>query len=107
MEQREAHRLLHLGVPVYLDVGAVPEGVKEGALLGEQPVPAGLPGGAQRRLHLVTDSRERPLSRPAVGDELDHPQLLPRLQHRRHGDQAAVLERPGLESAPEAVHSMR
>jgi hypothetical protein len=40
VEQREADRLLHLGVPVYLDVGAVPEVAKVGALLGEQPVSA-------------------------------------------------------------------
>ena len=61
VEQREPHRLLHLGVPVHLDVGAVPEVVQVGALLGEQPVPAGLPGRAQRRPHLVTDGRQRPL----------------------------------------------
>ncbi len=88
------------GSPSTSHVGAVPEVVQEGALLGEQPVPAGLPGRGQRRPHLVTDGRERPPARPAVGDELDHPQLLPRLQHRGHGDQAAVLEHPGLRPAP-------
>jgi hypothetical protein len=96
VEQPEPHRLLHLGIPVDLDVGAVPEVVQEGALPGEHHVPAGLPGRGQRRPHLVTHGRERPPSRPAVGDELDHPQLLPRPQHGRRGDQAAVLEHPGL-----------
>ncbi len=37
VEQPEAHRLLDLGVAVHLDVGTVPELVKVGALLGQQP----------------------------------------------------------------------
>ena len=40
VEQREAHGLLQLGVAVDLDVGALPEVVEIGALLGEQAVPA-------------------------------------------------------------------
>ena len=100
VEQREAHRLLHLGVPVYLDVGTIPEVVKVRALLGEQPVPAAVPGCAECRPRLITYGRQRPLARRAKGDELDHAQLLPRLQHRGHGDQATVGEHPGLDQHP-------
>ena len=59
VEQREPHRLLHLGIPVDLHVRAVPEVVEVRALIGEQAVPAGLPRRGQGRPHLVTHGRQR------------------------------------------------
>jgi hypothetical protein len=44
LEQREPHRLLDLRVAGDLHVGAGPEGVEEGPLLGEQLIPSGEPG---------------------------------------------------------------
>ena len=58
----EAHRLLELGVALDLDVGAIPEVVEVGALLGEQPVPAGVARLRERRADLVADRR-----RPSAG----------------------------------------
>ena len=57
VEQPEADRLLQLGVAVDLDVGALPEVVEVGALLGEQPVPAACARPGQRRGDLVADRR--------------------------------------------------
>ena len=44
LEQREPHRLLDLRVTGDLHVGAGPEVVEEGPLLGEQLIPSGKPG---------------------------------------------------------------
>ena len=90
VEQREAHGLLDLGIPVHLHVGAGPEVVKVGALIGEQPVPADLPGRAERRPHLVTYRRQRTYLRPAIRHELDNAQPLPWLQGGGCRDNAAV-----------------
>jgi hypothetical protein len=57
-----ADRLLDLGVAVDLDVGALPEVVQVGALLGQQPVPAGQLGGGQRARHLVAQRGQGPLA---------------------------------------------
>ena len=40
VEEREANRLLQLGVPLDLDVGAIPEVIEVGALLGERARPS-------------------------------------------------------------------
>ena len=57
MEEREADRLLQLGVALDLDVGALPEVVEVRALLGEQPVPAGVARRGERRGDLVAQRR--------------------------------------------------
>ena len=62
VEQREADRLLELGVALELDVGRVPEVVEVRALLGEQPVPARVDGARQRGGDLVAERR-----RPSAG----------------------------------------
>ena len=72
VEEREAERLLQLGVAVQLDVGAVPEVVQVGALAGEQPLPAGVASLGERGGDLIAQRRRRALARPAVGEELDH-----------------------------------
>ena len=90
VEQAEAHRLLDLGVTVHLDVGAVPELVQVGPLLGEQAVPAGQVGGRQRPHHLVDEGGPGPLARPAVADELDDLQLLAGSHLGRHREPAQV-----------------
>ena len=53
VEESEACRLLDGGVAVDLDVGTVPEVVQEGALLGKNAVPAGLPRRGERGARLV------------------------------------------------------
>ena len=70
VEEAEADRLLQLGVAVELDVGALPEVVEVGALVGDQLVPAGVAGLGERRADLVAQGRDRAPRRPAVGDEL-------------------------------------
>ena len=40
VKQREAHRLLQLGIAVELDVAGRPEVVEVGALLGDEPHPS-------------------------------------------------------------------
>ena len=97
VEQPEPHRLLDLGVPVDLHVGAVPKVLKVLALLGEQAIPARLLGAAQRRPYLVPDRGQRPGARPPVRDELGQLQSLPRLHHGGRRDHAAVGKRPGLD----------
>jgi hypothetical protein len=57
MEEGEAHRLLHLGIAVDLDVGAVPEVVQIGALLVDQVVPAHLARAGQRGGDLIPQCR--------------------------------------------------
>jgi len=92
VKQREAHRLLDLGVPVELHVGAGPERVQVGPLRGQQPVPAGLPGPGKRGVGLIADRGQRPGPRPAVGDELDQPQPLAGLERRHHRRPGQVRE---------------
>jgi len=88
MEQGEADRLLDLRVAVDLDVGACPEIVQVGTLLGDQAVPAHLGGGRKRSRHLVSHRRPRTLRGPAVGDELHEVQPFSGRQGRRYGHPA-------------------
>ncbi len=90
MEQGETDGLLHLGITVDLDVRTGPEVVKIGPLFGEQPRPAGLAGGGQRGRGLVAQGRQGTLYRPAIGDELDKPQLLTWIQQGGDGHPAGV-----------------
>jgi hypothetical protein len=78
VEQPEAHGLLHDGVAVDLDVGAVPVVVEVGALAREQALPAAVAGAGERRRDLVAHRRHRAHARPAVGEELHDPQHLAR-----------------------------
>ena len=71
VEESEANRQLQLGVTLDLDVGAIPEVVEVGALLGKQAVPAVLARLRQRGRDLVDDRRWRALPGPSVGEELD------------------------------------
>jgi hypothetical protein len=82
VEQPEPDGLLDLGVAVDLDVGAGPELVEVGALLLEQPVPAGVPGRSQRGHHLVVQRGTGAPAGPPVRQVLHDPQPLPRLQPR-------------------------
>ena len=99
VKEREAHRLLELGVAFQLDVGALPEVVQVAALVGEQSLPAGVPRLGQRRGDLIAQRRRRAPARPSVGDELDHAQPLARLDvgHDRHAPEvlAALRRRLG------------
>ena len=80
MEQGEPDSLLEFRIALDLHVGGVPEVVQVGPLLLDQPFPAGELRRRERRRDLVGDRCVRPQTRPAVGDELHHPQGLPRLQ---------------------------
>ena len=91
VEEREAHRLLELRVALQPDVRAVPEVVQIGPLLGDEPLPTRVPGRGQRGLDLVPQRRDGPLLRPAVGQELDHPQARSGVEHRRQGHAPEVL----------------
>jgi hypothetical protein len=97
VEQPEAHRLLDLGVAIHLDVGAVPELVEVGPLLGQQAIPAGQVGAGQRADDLVDQGRPGPLARPAVADVLHDTQLVARSQLGRHRGPAQI--RVGLGAA--------
>ena len=66
VEEAEADRLLELGVALELDVGALPEAVQVRALLGQQPLPAGVDGARQRR-------RRPGRAAPASSARADHP----------------------------------
>ena len=78
VKEREAHRLLELGVAFELHVGALPEVVEIFALGVEQPLPARVARLRQRSDDLVAQRSRRALARPPVGQQLDHPQPLPR-----------------------------
>jgi hypothetical protein len=80
VEQPEAHGLLHDGVAVDLDVGAVPVVVEVGALAAQQALPAAVARAGQRRRHLVAHRGRRAGARPAVGQELHDLQLLAGLE---------------------------
>ena len=88
VEETEPDRLLHLRVALDQHVGGVPERVEVVALLPVQPVPAVQPGPGQRRADLVAQRRQRPPTRPAVRQILDHPQLLAGLEHAGDGGAA-------------------
>ncbi len=95
VEEGEADRLLQLGVAVEFDVGALPEVVEVLALGAGQRLPAGVAGLGDGAADLVADRRLRALRRPAVGEELDDPQLLPRLDRARHRQPPELV--PGLD----------
>ena len=58
VEEREAHRLLQLGVALELDVGAIPERRRGSARWsGDEPVPAGVPRLGERGDDLVAERR--------------------------------------------------
>ncbi len=80
VEEREAHRLLDLGIAVDLDVSAIPEVVQIGVLLLGQGVPAHPTRAGERRGDLISQRRPRTIRGPAVGDELDDAQPLARLE---------------------------
>ena len=100
VKEREAHRLLELGVAFELDVGALPEVVQVFALGGEQPLPAGVARLGQRRGDLVAQRRRRAPARPPVGQELDHPQPLARLHVGRDRHAPEVLAALGRRLGP-------
>src|SRR5580704_18387288 len=70
MKQREANRLLELGVAFDLDVRRRPKAVEVAPLFVPEALPGGVDGAVQRRAHLVAQRRNGPRSRPAVADEL-------------------------------------
>ena len=76
MEEAEADRLLELGVALDLDVGPRPEAVEHLALGRAQPVEAGVPRLREAAADLGADRVDRAVARPAVGEELEDPQLL-------------------------------
>jgi hypothetical protein len=80
MEQREPDRLLQLRIAVHPYVGAVPEVVQVGPLLGEQAPEPGVAGGGQCRGHLVPQRRPGPQAGPAVREQLHQAQPLAPLQ---------------------------
>ena len=65
MEQREANRLLERGIPVELDVRAVPDVGQILALGREETVPTGPARGRERQVDLVASRGERALTRPS------------------------------------------
>ncbi len=74
VKEREADRLLQLGVALELDIGAGPEVVQIGTLVGQQAVPAPVLGGRPGGGDLILQGGYRPLSRPSVAQQLDDPQ---------------------------------
>ena len=73
VEQREADRLLELGIAVELDVGLGPVPVEVRALLAHQLLPTGMARTDDRRGDLVAHRRHRSLARPPVAYELHEP----------------------------------
>ena len=76
VKQREARSLLELGVPLDLNVSALPKVVEVGALAGHETIPTGVERLAQGRSDLVAQCRRRTSLRPPVGEELDDAQAL-------------------------------
>ena len=70
LEEREAHRLLKLGIAVELDVCAVPDVVEIRALRGQQAVPPVTLRRRQRGVDLVAQCGHRTAARPAVSEQL-------------------------------------
>ena len=99
VEQREADRLLDLGVPLDLDVGAGPEVVQVLALLGQQPVPAGEPGARRARRRPGRARRAGAVGGPAIAEELHQLQALAGLRARGATVNAPVGRRPWSTSA--------
>ena len=95
MEEAEPDRLLDLHVAVDLDVRALPELVEVGALLVEQPLPAGQRGRRHRAAHLVDQGRPGPGGGPAVAEVLDQVELFPGGHLGRDHQPAQVGERLG------------
>jgi hypothetical protein len=93
MERRQPHRLLQLRVTVDLDVRGLPELVQVRALLGHQPVPAGVARSRERRPDLVVQRRQRPPRRPAVGQVLDNAQGGAGFETRDHRGAGDVVTR--------------
>ena len=78
VKEREADRLLELGITVELDVGPLPEVVQVHALGVGQPCPSSVERLDQGGPDLVAHGRGGPLARPSIGHELGHPQRLSR-----------------------------
>ena len=95
VEQGEPERLLQLGVAVELDIRPLPEAVEVGPLLADQPRPARVPRLGERRAHLIAHGGRRALSRPAVGQELDHLERLPGLDICGHHHPPQIREALG------------
>ncbi len=91
MEEREAHRLLDLRVPVHLHIGPRPEAVQIRLLLVHEPLPALAAGSGEGRVDLVPHGGQRADPRPAVGHQLLHPQRLARPQLGGDGEPCDVL----------------
>src|SRR5918993_2305021 len=70
VKECEANRLLELGIPFELHIGAIPEVVEVVALGVEDPLPAATARCGEGRLDLVTYRRQGALARPAVPQEL-------------------------------------
>src|SRR5215204_2562322 len=66
VKECEANRLLELGIPFELHIGAIPEVVEVVALGAQEPLPAAAARRGQGRLDLVTYRRKRAPARPAV-----------------------------------------
>src|SRR5215217_323037 len=82
VEEREADRLLKLGVSLELHVGTIPEVIEVVALGGEDPLPAASAGCGEGRLYLVAHRWHGAPARPAVPQELHQSKTLPRLELR-------------------------
>ena len=76
VEQPEAHGLLGLGIPLDLDVGAVPEVIQVFTLSVEQALPSGVAGTVEGSCDLVGQGGPGAQARPSVGQVLDDAQLL-------------------------------
>ena len=87
VEQPEPDGLLDLRVALDLHVRGVPELVEVLPLLPAQAVPAGELRGRQRAADLVAERRQGAPAGPAVGEQLDHRELLAGLQDA--GDRGA------------------
>jgi hypothetical protein len=87
VEQPEPDGLLDLLVAFDPHVRGVPELVEVVPLLPAQAFPAGELRGRQRPADLIADRRQRTPAGPAVGQQLDHRQLLAGLQDA--GDRGA------------------
>jgi hypothetical protein len=112
VEQREPDRLLQLRVALDPHVGAVPELVQVGPLLGEQLPQAGVAGAGQRGGDLVTKRRRGPQAGPPVGEQFHEAQPLPRLEGAHQRGPRPVLGRRAVHAGlarrlDEVVHAGR
>ncbi len=106
LEQGEAQCLLDLQVTLELDVGAPPEALEILPLLADQPREARAQRAVQAGIHLVAQPLDRFDRRPVVGEQLDQPQLLARLERYRyrHAPQVSLGLDGGLGRAGSADH---